>query len=462
MTVPNLLRCWLSVVLLSLAVVSPVFAGLRLHGTSQSTPATIPLQANLVTRFSADAITPQSDNTSLSSWTDSVNGIVAGTQVGTLPLYRTNRVNGKPSVSFNSTGSFGGISIASPGALKTAIDSQVYTVFIAFKNTAPENIGALIAASAGGSSFLYYADGTNVQRYNNGTGLRIPYAGQTSWSTFGTISGSLQSISLGSEFQFVNGGCVTSIAVNGAGTGGNAITLGTNAGNNFPGANEIFEILVWNVALTPAQYMQAEMWARDKYAQAYPWSPLVKMPVVGGDSISAGIGASTVANQPAYLMAQSLGLTFGQWHNLAVPGITLNQMITVAPNLYDGIPSMIGKKTGLIAWEWANQQTSTTTAGATFLAARKAIANQQTVWGTSTSATLYDNSATRATYDSAWDAAHTTNIDAYMAIHTDTHIGVDGSYATFSTPTGGDGLHLTDTTYPFLAAFFVSGFQALP
>lgn len=143
-----------------------------------------------------------------------------------------------------------------------------------------------------------------------------------------------------------------------------------------------------------------------------------------------------------------------------VGGVSIDNMGLLAPTWVDPIPSLIGKKTALVSCEWYNQKDATTTKGAAFLSARKAIANQQTVWGTSSSA--IDPSADRASYDSASDAmwaGSKTNIDSYVSIHTDAHIGVDGSYATYST--GGDSVHLTYATSYRQSAFDIVGGRRL-
>src|SRR5882762_1322629 len=258
----------------------------------------LPLLGNFVTRFSADAIPIQTNNSSLTSWTDSVNSIVAGTIVGTAPLYTTNRLNGKPSVKFNANG---GLAIATPGAMKTAIDSLDCTTLIVFRTLGTAGFGALLAASAGGNAYMYVANGTNVNIFSGGFGsvINIPYTGaafstlgSTSFSTTPTFSssGALQSL-------YVNGGAVSSSVATAIGTGGNTITIGNNAGNNFSCQAEIFDILVWNKPLTPAQYMQAQMWACDKYAQPYPWAGLTRFNVFFGDTITQRVGATDTLHQ---------------------------------------------------------------------------------------------------------------------------------------------------------------------
>jgi hypothetical protein len=438
-------------------------------------PTPIPMLSNLVFKLSADSITGLANgaNVPASAWVDSQNGIVADTLSGTPPTFQTNQVGGKPSVRFGGNGNF---SISAPGALKTAVDSQTYTVLIAAKTISGGGTGgfnAIFGASAGGNSFFFYSDTANAGRFDgNGTPSTAPFAG-TSFFSFGNVSNPAPSVGP-LELSMLNGTSYRSNSTSLAPASSSTFAIGARNGvnNDFQWNGDLFEVWVWNVALTPAQYMQAEMALCDKYSRPYPWASLSKMPVFFGDSISAGVGTtpsgstSAVTFQPSFLAAQTnLGLTYGQYQDLSHPGITMNQMTALAPTYVNPIATQIGKKIGVICWEWANQRDSTTAAGAAMLAALKAAANVQTVFGTSTSASIYDPSADRATYDAAWDAiaaGSKTNIDSYMPIHTDTHIGVDGSYASFSGTTGGDGLHLTNATYPFLAALMSTGFSALP
>lgn len=447
---------------------SPVMAGINNPGSASSGSTQIPLLGNLVFKLSADSLA-LTNGANVTSWTDSQNGIVAGTVVGTGPTFQTNVLGTKPSVRFGGAGS---LNIATPGALQTAVDSQTYTVMIVCKTLSGGGIGSfntVFAASAGGNSFMFYSDTANAGRYD-GTGAppTSTYNGSSPFS-MGNISNGAAAVSIVLEQQCLNGtSYYTTVTGLAPGSGGNTFTLGAR-GTLFQWHGDLFEVLVWNVALTPAQYMQAEKWWRDKYALAYPWASITKMPVFFGDSIMGGVGASSsgggvtpVVSASPFLAAQTnLGLTWGQYQSLGIGGLTMNQMITLAPNYVNPIVDQLGgKKIGVMCFEWANQRDSTQTAGASMLAALKAKALVQTVFGTSTSASLYDPAAARATFDSAWDAAHTTNIDAYMAIHTDTHIGVDGSYAANSS--AGDGLHLPNATQPFLAALLSAGFTALP
>lgn len=445
---------------LSLAVERTASAGMA--------ATSLPLQGNLVFKLSADSLALSNGATvAASAWEDSINNITLDTQIGSATqTFQTNVTGGKPCVRFVGTGN---LAISVPGALKTAVDSQICTVLIVCKNSAVNAAFAgnsPFAASAGGNSFFYYADGWAAGRYD-GTGAQgfVPKYSGNAFFTMGSVSGLGAAVGINTEHRFLNG---TAYYTNVGLVPAASATFGVGGFGQsliFPFIGDIYEILVWNVALTPAQYMQAEKWVREKYSQPYPWAGVSKLPVFFGDSITANLGETTIETGATYLAAQTLGLTYGQYQALGIGGLSMNQMTTLAPTYINPIVDQFGGKIGVTCWEWANQRDATTTAGALMLAALKAKTGLQTVFGTSTSATLYDNSADRATFNAAWNVIGTgvkTNIDAYMPIHSDTHIGVDGSYATFSTPTGGDGLHLTDATYPYLAALYSTGFNALP
>jgi|SRR5882724_156633 len=456
---------------LAINSVTSAEAGLHFHGLSSGTA--LPQQANLVTRFSADSLA-LSNGASVTSWTDSINGIVAGTAVAMVPTFLTNAQGSKPAVRTVGTG---GLSIATPGVLRTAVDAKEYTVFIAAKvQGAFFGVGTPFSCTTGGDSFLFFMDSqSGLGRYGGDSSLAAPYYTTNQFATLGyTVTQNLGGIGQAVENYYTAGGCFYARNNSGQGSGAHTFSIGTDAGNNFPSTCDIFEILVWNVRLTPTQMVQAEKWARDKYSLPYPWAATPKIMTVFGDSISQGVGAggtangpsgivNSVVNTPAYQAAQTAGLPFGTWNNLSVGSIQIDQLNTLAPTEIDPLAVAYGKTHAVVTFEWTNQRIAVTTNGATYLAARKAIANQQTVWGTSTGFSG-DPDATRNSYDAAWDALATplpANADAYMAIHTSTQIGTSGAFAAHPA-NWSDTLHLSATGYPFLAAFMSTGFNALP
>jgi hypothetical protein len=227
---------------------------------------------------------------------------------------------------------------------------------------------------------------------------------------------------------------------------------------------------VYDKFLIAPELLRLEMWARDRYAQAYPWAGMSRIPVFFGDSQTQGAGASGVATSVTRVAATSLGLTFGQYINNAVGGITIGNLNVLAPTWVDPIPALLGKEVAVVTYAWHNAMTATTTTGATYLAARKAVPNLKTVWGTSTDTAdlTAPQIAMRGTFNAAWDSVMAgaavppkTNIDSYMPIHLNSQVGVDGSYAANATA-GNDGVHFQDPMQAVLAGIFVAGYNALP
>lgn len=432
-----------------------------LNCTALST--SLPYPANIVAHFDASTL-GLTNGTSVASWADSVNGIAATQTSGSQPTYVTNRLNGLPSVQFSGTSQW--LAIASPGVLKTAIDSLDYTIFIVFR-TLGSGGGALFGASVGNSSMQIVADGTNVSSNAAFSGFTVPYASQTSFSSLGlTAFNSTPTFSSTGQLQsfYVNGGAVGTTAIDPPGIGSNTITLGSSFNSSSGNAKaEIFDIIVWQGPLTAASMMQVHRWACNKYAQTPPWQGIKALNVFFGDSIMAGVGGTNLMNSAPYLAAQALGLSYGQWHALGVGGINTSKMMMLAPSWIYALPSACRLPVNVIAFEWVNEGGSPPgpfNDGQSFLAACKAVSGIKTVWGTSTGYSG-DPSTNRNTYNSAFDSASTTNIDSYMPFHNDTNIGNSTAFA--NNPSNfSDTIHLSNAGYVLLGTLLKNGIQALP
>ena len=418
--------------------------------------ASLPQIGSLVARWSSDAITPQADNTSLSSWADSIGGVVASQVTGAAqPKYRTARLGVKPSVQFPGSQ---WLSIATPGALKTAIDSHVYTMMIVFNNAGASSVGNLVGAqTAGGNNPIWFCDGSRTGRYDGTitrlaaahTGAAFTVAGTTAW-TAGKYGDSNPV-----ERSYINGTCV---GVQISATPVASFDFGFGAGPTgvLPVIADIYEIMVWNTALTAAEVLQVQKAMCDKYAQAYPWSGISKFRVFDGDSLSAGYGGESFCNVSQYYgnkMASSLGLSFGQYTTTAIPSYTLNQMASKATTDIDPIQSVTGKSVRLMAFEWYNSRAASPATGAqTYVQARKSAGISQVMWGTSTDDFSHD--AERTTYNNAVVAgAIGWGADALVQIHLDSSIGVIGACpgtGPFTPYFDTDGLHMLDAGYAAL------------
>ena len=384
------------------------------------------------------------------------------------PIYEASALNGLPSVRF--TGS-AALCLPSGNAVEAALNSSDYTVFIVFRTLgkSPNRYGALLGASNGCcGQFWFYADGFDVGEYNTFT--PIPYAKQTSYSTLGGSAfrnGTYSSADGALQIVYVNGGSVQTSASAPRGTGGNPICIGVTNTDRYVNA-EIFDIVIWDVPLTPVQYKQAQIWADRRYGQPDPWSNLSAYNVFFGDSITAGSGVAAPTDTAPYLAAKELGLSLGQWDNVAVGGITTANMNELAFSWVDPLPTLLRRQVNLIGFEWFNEKIGKVppipfTDAQRYLNARRLVQNLKIVWGTSTSYSG-DPDKNREAYDQSFDNADKSNVDSYVPLHKSPDIGVAGPQSSFSRypENWSDGIHLSATGYHYLAAEFVKGISSLP
>lgn len=93
----------------------------------------LPATGSIIARWSADDITPQTDNTKFTgNWTDAVGGFVASQASSTpQPWYRTNRMGGKPSLEFRGAQT---LNVGRPASIISAYNARIVSVFIVFKS----------------------------------------------------------------------------------------------------------------------------------------------------------------------------------------------------------------------------------------------------------------------------------------------------------------------------------------
>lgn len=128
-------------------------------GAEELTPAQI---GDSITHFDADALPVVADGTPLATFTDqSGNGFDAVQAVGAnQPLYKTNRLNGKPSVLFDGVNDF--MSIAAAGASLTLANG--YSIFCVMKGTTGMTVATscpLMMRTSLASSFLFIFEVTD-------------------------------------------------------------------------------------------------------------------------------------------------------------------------------------------------------------------------------------------------------------------------------------------------------------
>ena len=149
------------------------------HGYSVSAPS-LPFPGNLIMHLSASDITGLTTGSQVSSWTAGTGGQIwtQGTS-GNQPIYVTNRLDGKPSVQFNSSGT-GTQSIClstDPGsALANVLSYNAspafnYTLVVIFRTLASRSNGALLAAHLNSDTYPPVAQGNELYLEANGTTL---------------------------------------------------------------------------------------------------------------------------------------------------------------------------------------------------------------------------------------------------------------------------------------------------
>lgn len=434
----------------------------------------LPQLGSLVFKLSADSLALNNADP-VSSWVDSINGAAATQGTGAnQPTFRTNLFGGKPGVRFDGTNDV--LQLGRPAALTAAIDSQTYTAVVVCRVLSAKGFGTVFGASAGGSSFMLLADGTEMGRFHGGVTRCAPTAGNgffvqgtTSITPYARGSGT------GLERGYLQGGCYMSFVAQAPGSGGNNFAIGSLTGGAFPANVEVFEILVWNSHLTPTEMFQVQKWACDKYGQAYPWAAASRIVVYDGNSLTAGSGASGTTTTYPYKSAQALGLAYGQWTVAAVGGITVANMQANVPD-WSGVGAMTGKPMRVAAFEYYNSRGlgepavhNNTNA---YAAAVRAIANTKLCLGTSLSNSA-DVSATRDAFNAYYDANSATHCDSYVALHLDASIGTNTAYTTNGGPAGAnpdgrglnlwsDQVHLNSAGYTALEPLMTAGLVAIP
>lgn len=434
-------------------------------------PTSLPWQANLVTYFDAESLSG-SDGSSVASWVDSINGITASQGTGGLqPILKTGQAGGKKALRF--AGQVPYMSIATPGAMKTAVDSQNYSILIVAKRLSGTG-GCLFGAGTSGNSLLYFLDGTGVGRYNQGY---IPYTG-TDFMVLGSAhSNAWAGIASNAVYEqcYVQGMSTATTSGSPIAGGANTYTIGATSAAALKANADIYAILIWNRTLTPKEYLQATKWAFDRYAQPYPWAGASRITVFDGDSITAGYRSSFPQFAMPYRVATGLGLPLGTWCNIGVGGMNAQNMDAVASNRVDHLVTDTGKPVLIAAMNWANPAIAQGRTPAqifgditTYLTNRRSVSPMvKTLLSTSTdydSATYSTPGGTRADFNTLWDtywAGSHPLLDGYAATHLNTQVGTVGAYTSTPSNWNADKLHLSDAGYGHLATVYQTAIAAV-
>ena len=426
----------------------------------------LPQSANIVFNMKADSLV-LSDGATVSTWTDSSANALAFTGTGT---FKTNQLGGKPCVRFSGAGGQYMTATRAGTALDTAMTSRICTVMIVGKSFGTNSLGTMFGSHAGGNNCFFVIDGAQtssaIGRYANNTNFCAPAVNASNMfvSAVSSVIPYTAGSGTGLERQYLNGTCVSSNVAGSPVPNQTTFAIAAASAGSLRAAVDIFDIVVWDRTLTPTEVFEASDYFYDKYSQTKPWASVSNITIFDGDSITAGVGATTVGGYP-YKSAQSLGLTYGQWTNLGIGGIKMSHMITKLPE-WNGIGAALSKGMRVAAFEYYNQKgdgaASIQTQNNSYATTVRGYANTKLALGTSTSHTG-DPDATRTAVNAYYDINFATYSDAYVAIHNDANIGISGAATTDANVTYfSDGVHLKPAGYTVLASLFTTGLQAIP
>ncbi|MDX3884013.1 MAG: hypothetical protein QHC65_06300 [Sphingomonas sp.] len=429
-------------------------------------PPGLPAAGSLVAHWDSSDIGGLADGAAVSAWVDRIHGLEA-TQATSAnrPTFRSAAMNGRPCLQFS--GSQWLSAVAAGSALKGAVDTRNYTVLIVHQNAAVRANGALFGCTAGGNGFHFLANGSVQGRFDSGSiNLTVPIE-DAGLATLGCASTTNQSNGSGSGLEriYVNGGCVASNVAPGPATAASTdFGIGAGRGSGtFPVQAQVGAILVWAATLRPDEMIQAERYVRHIYGLPAPWEGREAFVLFHGDSQTAGVG-SELGAQGAYhyKVKQALGLKLGQYSQLGIGGINMVNMTARALFEVDPISAATGIPTALAVFEWFNQRNNSSAISDTvaYLQARRSAGIDRIAFGTSldyidTQGGLDNRAAFNAYFDV--EANRAGLIDAYVPLHLDPNIGVEGACPAPPgpyTPNFSDGIHLRSAGNDYLAAMF--------
>jgi hypothetical protein len=447
-------------------------------GGSAAGPTPIPQLGSLAYHWSADDITPQTDNTTFTgSWADNIGGLTATAPATKEPKYRTaaGSTLGKPCIEF-----VGGkvLNIGLPAALKALMDTHIFTVVVIHR---PKSTGAASAACVF-SNGTVSTDGILMTASAGRTGM---YLASDRAVPDTVLDMKVHAYSVGGTYPrigrcYVNGTSIgltsTNItAANGGTTGINIGAVSNTGGNGYIG--EVYEVLIYSIELAYPDHLRAVKWAYDRYgSRAYPWAGQPYFTLCLGDSQTAGTTATTETAYP-YQMAQLLSKPLGTWGNIGVPSSTwATGALVLGVTDADGISAVTGIPTWHCAFEWYNLQTNNTqqiTNALAFAAARKsANPADKVILGTSFDNWQLSTDSKQINRD-AYDASLVSNsgvADYLVQLHTDATIGQQNTCTKVVgaavadpryNPYWADGVHLLGPGNAIVAGMFKDGIVAI-
>jgi hypothetical protein len=409
-----------------------------------------------------------------SEWVDRINGIHATFALGA-PKLKTAVENGLPSVQFPG-GAY--LTAGQNATLLAALNTRAYTVYVIARNLLAAGTASFICTNTNGG-FFFTADGTNIGL----NGSTVPFSPAQGTSLFSAgIRGSNTGGGTDGTWTTYGHTIINGCAANGSTTSPKAPTassdvfIGGQAGAT--GKFEILEIFIYAGENTHAHDLQFEKYRCDKYAKTYPWAAQAYMPIIAGDSISNGTLCDSWTVATPKLIADTLGLGFGQWINASTAAISAASLLLKDAITLAGLPAQVGITTKIHEFEWVNAighgQNATTCAST-----QQSICNLYKSQGFTKvilATTLdYGNRTntganSKSLYCANLAALPAGTYDYFNPIHTDATIGVDGAAPntgsntyfadSIAHPTGHANFPTVQSGAPYLAALISAAFAA--
>ena len=408
----------------------------------------LPQTAALLARWSPDDIPAQADNSALASWTDSVGGI-ALTQATSAnrPVYRTGGAGGRPYLSLSGSQ---GMAVSTSAALAAGLAAGRFTVMVFYRNGVGTTSGVLATMNGGANYIAAASTSFAVGGATYGAGVpsaKYPHDGAIGSSAVQSVAFT-QGGGVGGNFHGIAlNGCLLSYTASAFGGQNGNFNLGyPTVGASFGG--DIYDMLLWSVALMPAEIMQAQKWACDKYAQTPAWTSYGKLLIGAGDSQTAGAGTTTptIDNYVAKA-ARSIGMPIGSYMNVGQTGRTTPELDAWAATALDPIPALAGIPANLSYLEYYNIRDVTGPSpgplNLAFAAGRKAAGFNRI--GLLTCLDSYNHPTSRAQYLTDLIAGYAANgVSDLIRIDQNANVGVVGAATTTSGTTYfADGIHPT-------------------
>jgi hypothetical protein len=403
--------------------------------------AAIPaLPSGVVNMWDAASLTSLANGAAVTTWTDSVGGAVATqTSDSTTPHTFVANSGGLPAVRTS------GAAILTAAGAAGASRSTHTLMFIARNVLDVSSAVPTLVATSGDSNCLLDATSTQSGLYPElypcgGSGLRTICQSYNSTNDLGVLG--------------ING---SAFSVKGHNDGGD-INIGgwQSLGRSCLGKADILAVIRWNRALSAAEMKQVH---RRYCALLGETPPAGRNVSFLGDSLTYGQGVNTAQSYP-YQLAMGLGLPWGTFDILAIPGRVWSDVAGNQLNALGNVSAVTGTRSIVCGFEWYNEAVVYGSGAADIVQhAKTAISallaqdpNREFILGTSTdagglSAAQVQN---RSDYTAAL-VAGLPGVTSLVRIDLDPKVGAAGAAAADGgTYYQSDKIHLTAAGYALL------------